>query len=79
MESYWSETFARLLEKYRRDDGSRWTGAAIERATGRRVGRHYVSDLLLGRIQEPSFRKIYYISKAIGAPVEEWMEPPELP
>lgn len=70
----WAETFERLLEKYRRDDGSRWTGAALERASEGRVSRYYVSTLRRGEINDPSFGRIAAISSAMGAPLEEWLE-----
>lgn len=71
----WGRRFGYLLDKYRRDDGSKWTGAAIERATGCEVGAHYVNDLLRGKNQNPSINKIYAISKAMGIErLEEWFE-----
>lgn len=73
MENIWAHKFEEFLQTYRRkDDGSKWTGAALERATGEVVSSRYVSALRAGRIEEPSFRKIDAISKAMGIPLEEW-------
>ena len=64
--------FRRLLERYRRDDGSNWGGKSLERATRGYVSHRYVGHLKAGRIKEPSFGKIYAISRAMGVPLEEW-------
>lgn len=72
------QTFELLVDRrYRRDDGSRWTGAALERASGGEVTRGYVSELRRGRVKEPSFEKISEISRAIGASLDEWLEEDE--
>lgn len=77
----WARRFERLLDRYRREDGSRWTGAAIERATRGRVKRNYVSALKTGRVANPSFEKLLAISRAMGFPVDVWAEddPPSKP
>lgn len=72
----WAERFEQMLDIYRRDDGSRWSGAALERATGGVVSRNYISKLRAGRIQDPSFYRMYVISKAMGVPLEAWFEVP---
>ena len=72
----WASTFGRLLSRHRRADGSEWTGADIERATGGRVSRFYISRLKRGIIEDPSFTKIHLISHTIGARLEEWVEEP---
>lgn len=64
--------FRRLLERYRRDDGSEWGEKSLERATRGYVSHRYVGHLKAGRIKEPSFGKIYAISRAMGVPLEEW-------
>lgn len=71
------EKFVHLLDVYRRSDGTRWTGAEIERATRGRVSRFYVSRLRRGLIEDPSFSKIVAISRAMGVPLEAWIEPPK--
>lgn len=68
----WANTFEEILDEYRRDDGSKWSGAALERATGGGVSRNYVSSLRRGDIREPSFAKILAISDAMGVPLERW-------
>lgn len=79
-EQDWGRVFRRLLELYRRDDGSKWGGKSLERATRGYVSHQYVGHLKSGRIKEPSFGKIYAISQAMGIPLEEWTnsrgEPP---
>ena len=64
--------FRRLLEHHRRDDGSKWGGKSLQRATNGYVSHQYVGHLKSGRIQEPSFGKIYAISRAMGIPLEAW-------
>ena len=70
----WARIFERILDRYRREDGSRWTGAAIERATRGQVKRNYVSALKTGRIRHPSFEKLDAISCAMGFPITAWKD-----
>lgn len=70
----WGKAFQRLLAEYRHPDGRPWTGAEIERATGGRVSRTYVSQLRRGYIREPSFSKISAISRAMGFSLDEWTQ-----
>ncbi len=72
--AFWSRAFARLLRRHRRDDGSAWTHAALERATGGIVSRPFASNLATGRIREPGFGKIWAITLVLGASMEEWTE-----
>ena len=74
-EQDWGRAFRRLLERHRRDDGSKWGGKSLERATKGYVSHQYVGHLKAGRIREPSFGKIYAISRAMGVPLEEWTRP----
>lgn len=76
--SSWTERFERIRDEHRRDDSSRWGGAALERATGGWVSRNYVSKLKNGHIHDPSFEKIYAISEAMDVPLEAWMEDPKV-
>lgn len=76
-EQDWGRTFQRLLERYRRDDGTKWGGKSLERATGGYVSRQWVGHLKSGRIKEPGFGKIVAISRAMGVPLEEWTSDPE--
>ena len=71
-EQDWGRTFRRLLERYRRDDGTKWGGKSLERATGGYVSRQWVGHLKSGRINEPGFSKIIAISRAMGIPLAEW-------
>lgn len=75
-EQDWGRTFRRLLERYRRDDGTKWGGKSLERATGGYVSRQWVGHLKSGRINEPGFGKVVAISRAMGVPLEEWLEDP---
>ena len=70
----WNKAFRRLLERHRRDDGTKWGGKSLERATGGYVSHQWVGHLKSGRIQEPSFGKIVAISRAMGVPLEEWLQ-----
>lgn len=70
----WGEKFERLREIYRRDDGSKWTGAALERATGGEVSQYFVSDLRKGKIRDPGFSKIVAISRVMGIPLQAWID-----
>jgi hypothetical protein len=54
-----------------------WGGKSLERATGGYVSHQYVGHLKAGRIKEPSFGKIYAISRAMGVPLEAWIAGPE--
>ncbi len=51
-----------------------WTGAEIERAMREEVSRFYVSWLRLGLIDDPGFKTIVAISRAMGIPIEAWLE-----
>lgn len=65
-----------MLERHRRDDGTKWGGKALERATGGYVSNQWVGHLKSGRIKEPGFGKIVAISRAMGVPLHEWLEEP---
>jgi hypothetical protein len=68
--------FRRLLERHRRDDGTKWGGKSLERATHGYVSRQWIGHLKSGRIKEPGFGKIVAISRAMGVPLEAWLEDP---
>ncbi|WP_047865442.1 hypothetical protein [Rubrobacter aplysinae] len=70
----WGRRFELLRDKYRREDGSKWSGAAIERATGGAVSGHFVSALARGKLQDPGIGKMYALSEVMGIPLEEWFE-----
>jgi hypothetical protein len=58
--------FERLLEGPRREDGRRWGGAELERATGGVVTRSYVTNLRKGRIENPGLDKLAAMARAMG-------------
>ena len=69
-----AQRFERFLETYRRPDGRRWSGQAIDEATGGIVTRSYVTNLRKGRIENPGYEKMRVIAKAMGFPPEMWFE-----
>lgn len=68
------ETFEKLLEQYRKPDGSKWTGAEIEEATGGTINRSYITNLRKGRIRQPGLERLRAIASIMGFPVELWFE-----
>jgi transcriptional regulator with XRE-family HTH domain len=69
-----AQRFELFLDKYRRPDGSRWTGQQIDEATGGVVSRSYVTNLRKGRIENPGYEKMRTMAKAMGFPPEAWFE-----
>jgi transcriptional regulator with XRE-family HTH domain len=72
--SHVARKFERLLDTYRREDGGRWSGIELERATGGVVTRSYVTNLRKGRIENPGMDKLAAIAKAMGFPAALWFE-----
>ena len=72
--SHVAHKFERLLETYRREDGGKWSGIQLERATGGVVTRSYVTNLRKGRIENPGMDKLAAIAKAMGFPPALWFE-----
>lgn len=70
----WGEKFEQLRNKHRRDDGSKWSGAAIERAAHGEINGRYISELRRGKIQDPGVNKLLAISRAMGFDPREWFE-----
>lgn len=68
------ERFWHFLGTWWRPDGSAWTGAEIERATRGEVSRFYVSRLRRGLIDDSGFKKVVAISRAMGIPIEAWLD-----
>ncbi len=68
-----AQRFERFLDTYR-PDGRRWSGQAIDEATGGIVTRSYVTNLRKGRIENPGYEKMRTIAKAMGFPPEMWFE-----
>ena len=69
-----AQKFEALLEIYRHQDGRRWSGQEIDKATGGVVTRSYVTNLRKGRIENPGYEKMRAIAKAMGFPPEVWFE-----
>ena len=67
-----SERFGRLLDLYRRPDGSKWGGQDLEKATAGAVTRSYVTNLKKGRIENSGLAKLEAISGAMGFPPALW-------
>jgi hypothetical protein len=60
--SHVAQIFERLLESYRREDGGRWSGIELERASGGVVTRSYVTNLRKGRIENPGMDKVWALA-----------------
>jgi len=73
-----AQKFELFLDKYRREDGSKWSGQDLADATGGVVTRSYVSTLRKGRIENPGFEKLRAIAKAMNFPPELWFEDVEI-
>ena len=72
--SHVARKFERLLDTFRREDGRRWSGIELERATGGVVTRSYVTNLRKGRIDNPGMEKLAAIAKAMGFTPALWFE-----
>ena len=69
-----AQRFERFLETYRRLDGSRWSGQAIDEATDGIVTRSYITNLRKGRIENPGYAKLAAMAKAMGFAPQVWFE-----
>ncbi len=69
-----SQKFELFRERYRREDGGRWSGQDLQDATGGVVTRSYVSMLRKGKIENPGFDKLRAIARAMGFSPELWFE-----
>ncbi len=72
--SDFGEKFIRLTEIYRKPDGSKWSDADIEEATGRFVKAPYLSNLKAGRIKQPGLERLRAIARVMGFPPELWLQ-----
>jgi hypothetical protein len=70
------EKFRHFLRTRRRSDESAWTRADIERAMREEVSRFYLSRLRRRLIDDPGFKKVVAISRAMGSPIEAWLDDP---
>ena len=68
------EKFIRLLDLYRKPDGSRWSMAEIEQSTDKFVKSSYLANLKAGRIQQPGLDRLRAIASVMGVPVELWLQ-----
>jgi transcriptional regulator with XRE-family HTH domain len=69
-----SQRFEIFLDTYRRPNGRRWGGQAIDEATDGIVTRYCITNLRKGRIENPGYEKMRAIAKAMGFPPEMWFE-----
>ena len=69
-----SQKFELFRERYRREDGGKWSGQDLQGATGGVVTRSYVSMLRKGKIENPGFDKLRAIARAMGFSPELWFE-----
>jgi hypothetical protein len=69
-----AQRFELFLDKYRRPDGSRWTGQKLDEATGGVVPRSYVTNLRKGRIENPGYEKMRAVARAMRFPPEAWFD-----
>ncbi len=69
-----SQKFELFRERYRREDGGKWSGQDLQDATGGVVTRSYVSMLRKGKIENPGFDKLRAIAKAMNFPPGLWFE-----
>jgi hypothetical protein len=73
--SHAARKFETLLEPYRSEDGGKWSGIRLERATGGVVTRSYVTNLRKGRIENPGMDKLWAPAKMMGfSPPALWFE-----
>ena len=69
-----AQRFELFLDKYRRPDGSCWTGQLIDEVTDGVVTRSYVTNLRKGRLENPGYEKMRAMARAMGFPPEAWFE-----
>lgn len=72
--SSFSDRFEQLLDRYRKPDGSKWTGAEIARETRGTVTASYITSLRKGRIRKPGLDKLRAIARVMGFSWHEWLE-----
>src|SRR5215218_9688806 len=72
--SHVARKFERLLETYRREDGSKWSGIELERATGGVVTRSYVTNLRKRGIENPGMNKLWALASRRWVSPALWFE-----
>lgn len=73
----YAEMFRKLLDAYPLEDGDKWTGPRMEKATDGFVNSAYFSNLLNGRINQPGLDKLKAIADVMGFPAQLWLEEPD--
>lgn len=68
----YGKRFLYLKDIYRRDDGSKWTHAQIERATDGFVRANYLTSLAHGRIRQPGIDRLQAVAQVMRFPYELW-------
>lgn len=71
------EKFELLLELYRKEDGTKWTGADFHRATEGYLNRGYISNFRKGRIDQPRHDKLQTIAGLMDFDPQLWFQEPE--
>lgn len=69
--------FERLLDTYRKPDGSVWSLKEIEEGTGGFVRGGYLTNLRKGRIRQPGWDRMKAIARVVGFPERLWLEEPK--
>lgn len=70
--SSYGERFLELQERFLKPDGSKWTHAQIERATDGYVRSNYLTNLVHGRIRQPSTDRLEAVAQVMGFATELW-------
>jgi transcriptional regulator with XRE-family HTH domain len=68
------DKFMRLLELYRKPDGSKWLMSEIEEATKGFVKGPYLTNLKAGRIKQPGIERLRAIAGVMDFPPELWLQ-----
>ncbi len=68
------DKFIRLIELYRKPDGSKWSMAEIEEGTGGFVKAPYLTNLKANRIKQPGLERLRAIARVMGFPPELWLQ-----
>lgn len=64
----------RILDSYRKSDGSQWTNKEIEIATDGFVNANYITNLKHDRIRQPSSDRLAAIARVMGFPEQLWYQ-----
>jgi transcriptional regulator with XRE-family HTH domain len=73
--SHVARKFGLLLEAYRpRENGGKWSGIELERATGGVLTRSHITNLRKGRIENRGMDKLWALASERWASPELWFE-----